>query len=274
MEAEALVSAPVILVAALLAVVAGLLGFGLGRSREEARKHAALKDAESANQALVSALKQENRDKLDVLAKASANELAQLREQQLRQVDRINQEHNALVERLDAGHAAALRELEAQRQAELLQSRQDRADAEAALREQHREAVAGLTAQRGRDQAEIETLEQTLSELREEIKAARMNNMFSMSRSGEKLIRVVRSVQELATELDETSRTVTGGDYSFFEQIKDQRDRDTVRRLTGAEAWTLDQDPAAVDTPADAAGRASPADSGAVGIDSGRVEGR
>jgi type II secretory pathway component PulK len=82
-----------------------------------------------------------------------------------------------------------------------------------------------------------------------------MNNMFSVSKSGEKLIRVVRSVQELASELDETSRTVTGGDYSFFEQIKDQRDRDTVLSLaTGRPTYGGDaaaEDNAASSAPLD-----------------------
>jgi hypothetical protein len=46
---------------------------------------------------------------------------------------------------------------------------------------------------------------------------------------------VVRSVQELATELDETSRAVTDGEYSFFAEIKDMRDKETVLSLTGGE---------------------------------------
>lgn len=272
MEAEALMTAPVVLGAILLAVVCGLIGYNLGRSREEARKHEALRDAESVSQATMATLKQENQDKLDVMAKAGANELRQLRDDQLRQVEQINrahqsvvdslktahqqdmerirQEHNSLVDRLNAGNSAAIRELESQRQAELQEVRRDRAESEAALREEHRRTLTELTAERTRDKAAIQDLEQTLAELREEAKEARMNNMFSMSRSGEKLIRVVRSVQELATELDETSRTVTGGDYSFFDQIKDQRDRDTVRRLTGAESWTVDQDAATVVTSA------------------------
>jgi hypothetical protein len=62
-----------------------------------------------------------------------------------------------------------------------------------------------------------------------------MKNMFSVSKSGEKLIRVVRSVQELASELDETSRAVTDGEYSFFSEIKDMRDRETVLSLTGGD---------------------------------------
>jgi hypothetical protein len=270
MEAEALVTAPVILGAFLLAVVCGLLGYNLGRSREEARKHEALRDAESVSQATLVALRQENQDRLDVMAKAGANELRQLREDQLRQVEQIQQghqtvvdslknahrqdmehirqEHNTLVDSLNAGNSAAIRELESQRQAELKEVRRDRAESESALRDEHRRTVAELHAERVRDKAAIQALEQTLAELREEVKEAKMNNMFSMSRSGEKLIRVVRSVQELATELDETSRTVTGGDYSFFDQIKDQRDRDTVRRLTGAESWTVDQETATVVT--------------------------
>ena len=70
--------------------------------------------------------------------------------------------------------------------------------------------------------------------LRSEMKDTRLTNMSSVSWSGEKLIRVVRSMQELASELNETSRTVTGGEYSFFDQIRDQRDTATVLSLTGS----------------------------------------
>jgi len=42
-------------------------------------------------------------------------------------------------------------------------------------------------------------------------------------------------VQDLAQELDETSRAVSDGEYSFFDAIKDQRDRETVMKLTGGE---------------------------------------
>jgi len=70
--------------------------------------------------------------------------------------------------------------------------------------------------------------------LEEEMREARLKNMFSVSKSGEKLVKVVRSVQELASELDETSRAVTGGEYSFLEAIKDQRDRETVLTLAGS----------------------------------------
>ena len=109
------------------------------------------------------------------------------------------------------------------------------------LKDRHTAEVTRLNAQISEQRQEREKLhsktggelETTIIELQNEIREARLNNMFSVSKSGEKLIRVVRSVQELANDLDETSRTVTDGEYSFFEQIKDQRDWDVVLSLTG-----------------------------------------
>ena len=99
-----------------------------------------------------------------------------------------------------------------------------------------------MEAAEARLQSENRTLQETIRELNEGIKEARRNNAFSLSRSGDRLIRVIRSVQELASELEETSRTVTDGEYSFIGAITDQRDRDTVLRLAGEHRKVVDEE--------------------------------
>jgi len=131
------------------------------------------------------------------------------------------------IEGLRTDHAEALRQAQEDRDQRLKEADQRHADEKAGLDS----LIADLRAERDEVAAEAAELKATVTSLRDEIKEGKLSNMFSVSKSGEKLIRVVRSVQELASELDETSRTVTGGEYSFFDQIKDQRDRDTVLSL-------------------------------------------
>lgn len=42
---------------------------------------------------------------------------------------------------------------------------------------------------------------------------------------------VVRSVQELANELETTSKTVTAGEYSVFSELRDNRKREKILSL-------------------------------------------
>lgn len=204
----------------------------------------------------------------------------------LSEIERMTADHSSLVDRLNATNNANINEIEKRREAEIQAIKGESANIVASLkaeqqsvqetmRKEHEQAVArvneerdrrleelaqrnreetgrlngvvsDLTTQREQHLESIRELETTLSELREEVKEAKLNNMFSVSKSGEKLIRVVRSVQELATELDDTSRTVTGGEYSFFDQIKDSRDRDAVLRLAGDDSVAFGAEPAEV----------------------------
>jgi chromosome segregation ATPase len=204
----------------------------------------------------------------------------------LSEIERMTTDHSSLVDRLNATNNANINEIEKRREAEIQAIKDENANVVASLkaeqqsaretmRNEHEQALARVNeerdrrleelAQRNREETErlngvvsdltvqreqhlesIKELETTLSELREEVKEAKLNNMFSVSKSGEKLIRVVRSVQELATELDDTSRTVTGGEYSFFDQIKDSRDRDAVLRLAGDDNVAFGAEPAEV----------------------------
>ena len=74
-------------------------------------------------------------------------------------------------------------------------------------------------------------LQDSVAKLEEKIKEERKNNTFSMSKSGDRLMSVVRSVQELANELESTSKTVTGGEYSVFSELRDNRKQEKILSL-------------------------------------------
>ncbi len=272
MDTASLLSFPAFAIAIALIVISAWVGHTIGRQNEEKRKTAALTDADHASKAALQALRDENQQKIDVLNKANTNELDGLKQAHTAQIDQLNTAHLNLVDSLKSGHSteisrletehsglidklntsnnAAIREMEQRRQDEIEGLRSDHAEAlqqaqedrDRRLREAEQryaddragldQLIAELRAERDEVAAEAVELKATVAGLRDEIKEGKLNNMFSVSKSGEKLIRVVRSVQELASELDETSRTVTGGEYSFFDQIKDRRDRETVLSLT------------------------------------------
>lgn len=264
MDLSVLLTVPVMVAAVVLVIVSAVAGFAIGKTREVARKEEALADAEKARRASLIEMRAQHERKIDALAKTHADETAKLEQIHADHVERISGEHAELIRKLNESNNAHIAELEKEHErqtaaserrhaAEIEQIRKDNLEAIQALTGEHRQAVEALmrehqaTLQLMRDehsrlQAErdglartVEELSQTVAELNNRIKEARLNNMLSVSRSGEKLIRVVRSVQELATELDETSRAVTDGEYSFFAEIKDKRDKETVLSLAGGE---------------------------------------
>lgn len=296
MDFTTLTVAPALVIAAASAVVAGLIGYAIGKSNENKRKVLALAEADDSAKAAIEKLRREGDEKLSLLSKTEAGErekmtlahralIESLKGTHSTEIQRLSSEHSGLIDRLNAANNAHVKSLEERRQQEIQELKSDREAALGALKEEHRsqlettrgdhaQALTRLetdyqrrsseAAQRHdqeisqlnrrvvdlevvRDQGEVKIagLETELTALRDQVKENKLNNMFSVSKSGEKLIRVVRSVQELANELDETSRTVTGGEYSFFEQIKDQRDRETVLSLTGGNhAYPEDAEPA------------------------------
>ena len=274
MEPVALFSLQGVLALLAASGIGAWIGHTIGHNNEARRKGVALAEADAMAKETVAALEAENQKKIDVLNKANSNQLEGLKQTHSQQIEQINSSHREVIDSLKSGYASEMERLNASNHANLSEMEQRREKALDQVRDEHRAAVEALRKDHGsaleqltrdRDErlreaeqrsseqkrhfevllAETRTerdalrsraseLEADLAELRDEVKEAKLNNMFSVSKSGEKLIRVVRSVQELASELDETSRTVTGGDYSFFEQIKDQRDRDTVLGLTAA----------------------------------------
>ncbi|SCZ62314.1 coiled-coil domain-containing protein [Thiohalomonas denitrificans] len=217
----------------------------------------------------IETLAKEHQNGLSTLKQEHADQLGALKREHTSELERVSSEHAGLIEKLNATNMANLNQVTA----ELNQEHQNVVQA---LREKHEQAMAAvrrdgeqnlerLERERDRQAAELQqhheaevarlkvridelsteqkelstTLadrEQTVAKLNADIAEAQLKNSFAVSRSGERLIRVVRSVQELANELEETSRTVTNGEYSFFTAIKDQRDRETVLNLTGGVA--------------------------------------
>lgn len=262
MDLSALLTAPIILVAAVLVVVSAWIGFAVGKSREVARKEAALADAEMTRKISLKELRAHHERKLDALVMANAEQIDQTKKGHENEIERLNNEHAELIRRLNDSNNATLNalkkdqeqqvaELKQRHTAEMEQLHKDHADATESRAAEHRHMVDMLTTehqvqvqQMGDAYVRLEgdrdllvqrvaELEQSVANLNHRIKESRFNNMLSVSKSGEKLIRVVRSMQELATELDETSRAVTDGEYSFFAEIKDMRDREAVLRLAG-----------------------------------------
>lgn len=223
----------------------------------------------SEHSGLIDRLNASNNSNINELEKRRQGELQEVKSESANNLAGLKREHKEAVEAMRAEHAQALDALRKEHEQALRDVRDDR---DRRLRELEQRAAAEqqrlnsriteLQAERDNRGSIIAELEETITELRAETKEAKMNNMFSVSKSGEKLIRVVRSVQELASELDETSRTVTGGDYSFFDEIKDQRDRETVLSLTASgQTYAHEQapqdpgaDPVASDTDADGEG--------------------
>ncbi|MCP5305147.1 MAG: hypothetical protein H6953_06845 [Chromatiaceae bacterium] len=218
--------------------------------------------------------KQAGAQQVDRLNQAHQTLVESIRATHATEVERLTTEHSGLLDRLNAANNASIAALERRREQEIQQLKAEGTAALSALKEEHQAALQQFKAEHQaalqtlRDEhtrqideldrrrvsetadrdARIAAVEQqhqalnatlgerdrALADLKEVVKEAKLKNMFSVSKSGEKLIRVVRSVQELASELDETSRTVTDGEYSFFDQIKDQRDRETVLSLAGS----------------------------------------
>ncbi len=205
-------------------------------------------------------LRNEHNTLIDKLNADNLSNLAELKKSHEEQITQLTERHNSLVSEQEQRHISEIKEIKSEAAEFITTLKKEHQDALAALRrdleqnreqrvrelqERHAEEVArletqlkALTEERDDLKAGMEELQESLTQLQLQIREAKLNNMFSVSRSGEKLIRVVRSVQELASELDETSRTVTDGEYSFFEAIKDKRDRETVLGLANASTYT------------------------------------
>jgi len=234
-----------------------------------------LETANKVHQTELEKLKEEHVEQVAQLNRAQQELVESLKEGFSREVERIQGEHAALVEKLnadnaasiaelkkaneqqlaelDSSHAKLLEELEARRQKEIQQLKEETARSLESLKQEHQEMLRDLKdrhleelarseQQRAALQESLEEAEVRVSRMEVEMRETRLKNMFSVSKSGEKLVKVVRSVQELASELDETSRAVTGGEYSFFEAIKDQRDRETVLSLAGSPPITAEEE--------------------------------
>ncbi len=217
----------------------------------------------AANIANINELKTRHEQQIAQINERSTNLINEIEQRRKVEIQEIKLETSESISSLKSDHQTVISDLKSEQSANLATLRQDHKqaiddlrhhsdqlvqqaeqDRDRQIREQEERSaaeVAQLTTQvlelnenREKLSATVTDLENSLSQLTIETREAKLNNMFSVSKSGEKLIRVVRTVQELANELDETSRAVTDGEYSFFEEIKDKQDKEVVLSLTGA----------------------------------------
>jgi len=209
-----------------------------------------------ANNANLNQLREESETRIATLHERQENEmhavrermeagLKLFREENIRATDTLRAEQQASLDSLRAEHAESIATLKREHETLLASKAEEFGRQIEALRSAKDDEIrrliehdADLEAAHARLQIENRALQDTMRELNDGIVEAKRNNAFSLSRSGDRLIRVIRSVQELAAELEETSRAVTDGDYSFIGAIKDQRDRETVLRLAGGGSET------------------------------------
>lgn len=176
-------------------------------------------------------LKGEMEKTLRMFREAHARATENLRNENLRNIESLKVQHNEATETLKQAHGALQEQTSRDYKRQIDELR-------AAWQVEVQELKARIQAHEAGNERlrhENHTLQDTIRELNDSIKEAKRNNTFSLSKSGERLIRVIRSVQDLAQELDETSRAVSDGEYSLFDAIKDQRDRETIFQLTGGQ---------------------------------------
>lgn len=207
-----------------------------------------------------STLRDQHAAEIRTIREDTERTLQMFREDQAQATEALRSEHQAHLQALKSDHAetvAAVQRGQDEMREKLTTEHSDK------IQELH-ERISGLEETGEKMRMENTKLQDTIRELNNSIREAKRNNTFSLSKSGERLIRVIHSVQDLAQELDEASRAVSNGEYSFLDTIKDQRDRETVMKLTGGQPPTEEDHKApeapAVDLDADPA---NPADRGA-----------
>jgi len=248
-------SLPVLQIILVLLILIGTAwGHKIGRKKGVESQAIVIKEQQDEQAQLVHNLKTDYEDKLNVLKKANANEvekinanhiqqLAQLDEQQqkslesiksgyLEETEQLNNKHGELIQQLNQANIQKINEIQKEHDKHVDKVIAKSEEIVETINKNHQSEIEQTTSKNAELQNSITEQKKELFDLKHKVEQNQQNNMHSLSKSGDKLIRVVRSVQELANELDETSKMVTGGEYSFFEEIQDQRDRDTVLSLT------------------------------------------
>jgi len=238
----------------ILVLIGTSLGFKLGKKREFELQNKLVQDQTQEHIEKIAQLTRDYEDKLKVLNKANVNEIEKINTSHEQHITQLNNQHQQSIQSIEDGHLKESEQLNNKHGELIQQLTQANIKKIEEIQQKHEQHITKViaksdeiaeTLQKNFDKEigltinENNKLKESLAELKKElfdtkhkIEQDNQNNMHSLSKSGDKLIRVVRSVQELANELDETSRTVSGGKYSFFEEIQDQRDRETVLSLT------------------------------------------
>lgn len=253
--------APVISAILLLFLIGALAGYILGSKKEADKREEALEKATREKEEAIARLSSEHEEKVRVLNKAHSNDMEKLAQNHNDEAQKLTEAHQKLVDSLKEGHLqdsaqinlqhgnliaqlndtnlSNTRELQRDYEARATKLSQDNKQAVEALQLEHANEL-----QKVRSEAEstISTLKQEQSRLQDSIaqleakmKEDRKNNTFSMSKSGDRLMSVVRSVQELANELETTSKTVTAGEYSVFSELRDNRKQEKILSLGDSE---------------------------------------
>ena len=158
-----------------------------------------------------------------------------LKEGHLQDSAQMNLQHGNLIAQLNDTNLSNTRELQRDAEARAAKLLQENKQTVEALQHEHAnelqkvrsEADATVSAMK----QEQSRLQDSLAQLETKMKEERKNNTFSMSKSGDRLMSVVRSVQELANELENTSKTVTAGEYSVFSELRDNRKQEKILSL-------------------------------------------
>lgn len=187
-----------------------------------------VRELRSEHDAAQRALQEKHAEEIKSIREETERTLQAFREEQNRATEALRAEHQTTLQSVKADHAEATAAMQRAQDEMRERLETDHQRQQSELRERIRE----LEAAKEKLGEENHGLQDTIRELNESINEAKRNNTFSLSKSGDRLIRVIRSVQDLAQELDETSRAVSDGEYSVFDAIQDQRDRDMMLKLT------------------------------------------
>ncbi|MCB1751094.1 MAG: hypothetical protein KDI74_05165 [Gammaproteobacteria bacterium] len=257
MDFSALSTAPVIFVILILFLTGALAGYLLGTKRESEKKEQALEEADQKKAEALAQLASQHEEKVRVLNKANGNEIEKLeqshkdetrqlteaqqklvdslKEGHLRDTEQTNLQHGNLITQLNDANLNNTRELQRNYEERVNKLNQDNMQAVETLKRDHANEIRRVQAEADTTisalKQEQSKLQDSITQLEEKIKEDRKNNTFSMSKSGDRLMSVVRSVQELANELETTSKTVTAGEYSVFSELRDNRKREKILSL-------------------------------------------
>lgn len=257
MDFSAFSTAPVISAILILAFLGSLLGYQLGSKRESDKRERALKEADAKQAEAVARLSSEHEEKVRVLNKANSNEIEKLgqahkddteklteahqklvdslKEGYLRDTEQTNLQHGNLISQLNDANLSNTREMQREYEERVTRLNQESKEATESLKKEHAGEILKVKTEAETTISELKQeqslLQDSVAKLEEKIKEERKNNTFSMSKSGDRLMSVVRSVQELANELESTSKTVTGGEYSVFSELRDNRKQEKILSL-------------------------------------------
>jgi len=249
--------APVISAILILFLFGSLAGYMLGSKKESDKRERALEEADKEKAGAIARLSSDQEEQIRVLNKANGNEIEKLKlshqdearqlteahqsvvdslkEGYLQDTEQTNLQHGNLIMQLNDANLSNNKELQRDYEDRLAKLNQENKQALEALKVDHANEIQRLNSETETTISEMKKeeskLQDSIAQLEAKIKEDRKNNTHSMSKSGDRLMSVVRSVQELANELETTSKTVTAGEYSVFNELRDNRKQEKILSL-------------------------------------------